>query len=68
MSSGYVYYRQTILRLLTYGVSLVLFCLHILVWASALLDSTGMGNARRLKRGTSDWYSNPHFFLYHVPN
>lgn len=55
MSSGYVYYRQTILRLLTYGVSLVLLCLHILVWASALLDSTGMGNARRLKRGTSDW-------------
>lgn len=32
------------------------------MWASALLVSTTMGNARRLKRGTSNRYSNPHFF------
>ena len=40
-------------------------CIHISVWASALLVSTWMGNARRLKRGTSNMYSNPHF-LYLV--
>ena len=35
---------------------------YIHVWASALLVSTRMGNARRPKRGTGDKYSNPHFF------
>ena len=33
------------------------------VWASALLVSTRMGNARRQDRGTSNRYSNPHFFV-----
>ena len=33
------------------------------MWASALLVSTRMGNARRQDRGTSNRYSNPHFFI-----
>lgn len=42
-------------------------CTHISVWASALLVSTTMGNARRLDRETSNMYSDPHF-LYFVQN
>lgn len=38
-------------------------CMHISVWASVLFVSTTMGNARRLDRETSIYYSNPHFFV-----
>ena len=37
--------------------------IYIHVWASALLVSTRLGNARRQDRGTSNRYSNPHFFV-----
>lgn len=36
--------------------------INIQVWASALLVSTRMGNARCQDRGTSNWYSNLHLF------
>ena len=44
-------------------VSFIGIDIYIHVWASALFVSTWMGNARALVRGTSNWYSNPHFFV-----
>lgn len=38
--------------------------LHIFVWASALLSFDWLGMRDALESGTSNRYSDPHFFVY----